>query len=115
LVKLIFPHCQAGVWQWEKGERIVLPDVGYLPGQHRNDAQDSKLYDVAITRSTDKLLMTNRQEAAFTRRLDELRVGGGLMKSASTRGPGNLSVSGIVTLRDLAPVGPLWSNGQTVV
>jgi superfamily I DNA/RNA helicase len=58
-----------------KGLEFPFIGIGYLSGQQGNQTQDAKLLYVAMTRSTDKLLMTYHQDTAFTRRLDKLWVG----------------------------------------
>jgi hypothetical protein len=68
-VKLMTMHSSKGL----EFPFVGIIGVGYLPGQHGNDAQDAKLLYVAMTRSTDKLLMTYHQDTPFTRQLDELR------------------------------------------
>ncbi len=44
---------------------VVIPGVGSLPAKHGDAAADAKLLYVAMTRSTDKLLMTASNESEF--------------------------------------------------
>ncbi|MFW5453931.1 3'-5' exonuclease [Thioalkalivibrio sulfidiphilus] len=48
---------------------VVIPGVGSLPGQYDDPASDAKLLYVAMTRSTDKLLLTASQESEFVKQL----------------------------------------------
>jgi hypothetical protein len=48
---------------------VVIPGVGGLPGQYDDPASDARLLYVAMTRSTDKLLLTASGESDFVRLL----------------------------------------------
>jgi superfamily I DNA/RNA helicase len=52
---------------------VVIPGVGNLPGKQEDAFSEAKLLYVAMTRSTDKLLLTASAESEFVRLLQEKR------------------------------------------
>jgi UvrD-like helicase C-terminal domain/Nuclease-related domain/AAA domain len=48
---------------------VIIPGVGYLPSKHGTPEDDARLLYVAMTRSTDRLVMSYHQESDFVRRL----------------------------------------------
>ena len=52
---------------------VVIPGVGSMPGRHGDAAADAKLLYVAMTRSTDKLLLTASNESEFVKLLSGMQ------------------------------------------
>ena len=50
---------------------VAIAGLGYLPGDNHDLAAEAKLLYVAMTRSTDKLLLTCHQPSEFVRLLAE--------------------------------------------
>jgi superfamily I DNA/RNA helicase len=44
---------------------VAISGVGYLLGKNTNEIDEAKLLYVAMTRSTDKLLLTSHRENEF--------------------------------------------------
>jgi ATP-dependent exoDNAse (exonuclease V) beta subunit len=53
---------------------VIIPGVGYLPTHYVNPEDDARLLYVAMTRSTDRLIMSYHQESDFVRRLSSVSV-----------------------------------------
>lgn len=60
-VKVMTMHSSKGL----EFPLVVIPGVGQLPGAHEDVASEAKLLYVAMTRSTDKLLLTASQRSPF--------------------------------------------------
>ena len=71
-VKVMTMHSSKGL----EFPLVVIPGVGSLPSRHGDAANDAKLLYVAMTRSTEKLLLTASAESAFVE----------LLRSGSERG-----------------------------
>lgn len=50
---------------------VAIPGLGYLPAEGADPVTEAKLLYVAMTRSTDKLLLTGHRENEFLHRLQE--------------------------------------------
>ena len=50
---------------------VAVSGVGYLPRKHHNKISEAKLLYVALTRSTEKLLVTSHLENDFIRELSD--------------------------------------------
>ena len=48
---------------------VAIAGLGYLPRKMETIADDARLLYVAMTRSTERLLMTHHRESSFTSRL----------------------------------------------
>lgn len=68
-VKVMTMHSSKGL----EFPLVVIPDVGALPGRHGDVAADAKLLYVAMTRSTEKLLLTASKDSEFVRQLSTNR------------------------------------------
>jgi superfamily I DNA/RNA helicase len=66
-VKVMTMHSSKGL----EFPLVVIPGIGLLPGRHDDPSADAKLLYVAMTRSTDKLLLTASGESELVRRLSE--------------------------------------------
>lgn len=64
-VKLVSMHSSKGL----EFERVFIPAIGTLPEQHDDAATEAKLLYVAMTRSTEELVMTHSSDSAFTDRI----------------------------------------------
>jgi len=64
-VKVMTMHSSKGL----EFPLVVIPGVGSMPGKHGDAAADAKLLYVAMTRSTDKLLLTASNESEFVKLL----------------------------------------------
>ena len=51
---------------------VSISGLGYMPGKQDDLASEAKLLYVAMTRSTDKLLLTCHKESDFVRMLAEV-------------------------------------------
>ena len=51
---------------------VSISGIGYMPGKQDDLASEAKLLYVAMTRSTDKLLLTCHKESDFVRMLESL-------------------------------------------
>ena len=60
-VKVMTMHSSKGL----EFPLVVIPGVGSLPGRQGDVTSDAKLLYVAMTRSTEKLLLTASVESAF--------------------------------------------------
>lgn len=60
-VKVMTMHSSKGL----EFPLVVIPGLGSLPGKYSEPASDAKLLYVAMTRSTDKLLLTTSSESDF--------------------------------------------------
>ncbi|RLD18454.1 MAG: DNA helicase II [Bacteroidetes bacterium] len=66
-VKLMTMHSSKGL----EFPLVSISGLGYMPGKHDDLASEAKLLYVAMTRSTDKLLLTCHKESDFVRMLAE--------------------------------------------
>lgn len=66
-VKIMSMHSSKGL----EFPLVVIPGVGDLPGVTENVANEAKLLYVAMTRSTDKLLLTASNKSAFVELLQQ--------------------------------------------
>jgi superfamily I DNA/RNA helicase len=66
-VKLMTMHSSKGL----EFPLVAVAGLGYLPGDNHDLAAEAKLLYVAMTRSTDKLLLTCHQSSEFVRLLAE--------------------------------------------
>lgn len=64
-VKVMTMHSSKGL----EFPLVVIPGVGEMPGRHGDVTADAKLLYVAMTRSTEKLLLTASNESEFVRLL----------------------------------------------
>lgn len=48
---------------------VVMPGVGQLPEAGEDEAEEARLFYVAATRATERLVLTMSADGAFTRRL----------------------------------------------
>jgi superfamily I DNA/RNA helicase len=64
-VKLVSMHSSKGL----EFERVFIPAIGTLPEQHDDAADEAKLLYVAMTRSTEQLIMTHSSDSIFTDRI----------------------------------------------
>lgn len=64
-VKLMTMHSSKGL----EFPVVTVSGVGYLPGKHMSSAEGAKLLYVAMTRSTEKLLVTSHHENEFLRQM----------------------------------------------
>ena len=60
-VKVMTMHSSKGL----EFPLVVIPGVGQLPSPHEDVPAEAKLLYVAMTRSTDKLLLTASRESVF--------------------------------------------------
>jgi hypothetical protein len=66
-VKLMTMHSSKGL----EFPLVSISGIGYMPGKQGDLASEAKLLYVAMTRSTDKLLLTCHEESEFVRLLAE--------------------------------------------
>ena len=66
-VKLMTMHSSKGL----EFPLVSISGLGFMPGKHDDLASEDKLLYVAMTRSTDKLLLTCHKESDFVRMLAE--------------------------------------------
>jgi len=66
-VKLMTMHSSKGL----EFPLVSISGIGYMPGKQEDLASEAKLLYVAMTRSTDKLLLTCHEESEFVRLLAE--------------------------------------------
>ena len=66
-VKVMTMHSSKGL----EFPLVVIPGVGQLPGVHEDLSAEARLLYVAMTRSTDKLLLTASQTSAFVELLHQ--------------------------------------------
>ena len=66
-VKLMTMHSSKGL----EFPLVSISGIGYMPGKQDDLASEAKLLYVAMTRSTDKLLLTCHEESEFVRMLAE--------------------------------------------
>lgn len=79
-VKVMTMHSSKGL----EFPLVVIPGLGALPGSHGDAAADAKLLYVAMTRATDKLLLTASKNSEFVELLlDPRRLGTGMLEEAS--------------------------------
>ena len=62
-VKLMTMHSCKGL----EFAAVIIPGVGYLPTQHSTPTAQARLFYVAMTRSTDRLIMSHHQESDFVK------------------------------------------------
>ena len=53
---------------------VVIAGLGYMPLKNVDIESEAKLLYVAMTRSTEKLLLTSHSETEFTKRLSPKKV-----------------------------------------
>lgn len=66
-VKIMTMHSSKGL----EFPIVMVSGVGYMPGEQNDPVADAKLLYVAMTRSTDKLLITSHQQNGFIEQLSE--------------------------------------------
>jgi hypothetical protein len=66
-VKLMTMHSSKGL----EFPLVAIPGIGYMPGKQHDLAAEAKLLYVAMTRSTEKLLLTCHEESEFVELLAE--------------------------------------------
>lgn len=69
-VKLMTMHSSKGL----EFPVVAVSGIGYMPGKNAEPVAEVKLLYVAMTRSTEKLLLTSHQDTEFVRQLNESRV-----------------------------------------
>jgi len=67
-IKLMTMHSSKGL----EFPLVSISGLGFMPGKHGDLASEAKLLYVAMTRSTDKLLLTCHKESDFVRMLAEV-------------------------------------------
>jgi superfamily I DNA/RNA helicase len=67
-VKLMTMHSSKGL----EFPLVAIPGIGFMPGKQNDLAAEAKLLYVAMTRSTDKLLLTCHKKSEFVRLLAEV-------------------------------------------
>jgi superfamily I DNA/RNA helicase len=70
-VKLITMHSSKGL----EFPLVFIPDVGYLPDEKCEIADEVRLLYVAMTRATSSLMMTSHLNSPFTQKLQSA-IGG---------------------------------------
>ncbi|HEB77051.1 MAG TPA: DNA helicase II [Methylothermaceae bacterium] len=66
-IKLMTMHSSKGL----EFPVVAVPGLGYLPAEGADPVYEAKLLYVAMSRSSDKLLLTGHRETEFLRRLQE--------------------------------------------
>ncbi|MEM9088954.1 MAG: 3'-5' exonuclease [Cyanobacteria bacterium P01_F01_bin.53] len=64
-VKLLTMHSSKGL----EFEAVCIPGIGYLPNSHGDKESEMRLFYVAMTRATDRLLLTAHQPSEYVERL----------------------------------------------
>ena len=67
-VRLMTMHASKGL----EFDSVAIPDLGCMPYQKAEPDEEAKLFYVALTRSTDSLLVTYHRESDFTRQCEQL-------------------------------------------
>jgi superfamily I DNA/RNA helicase len=67
-VKLMTMHSSKGL----EFPLVVIPGLGFMPGKQEDLAAEAKLLYVAMTRSTEKLLLTCHEKSEFVQMLAEV-------------------------------------------
>jgi superfamily I DNA/RNA helicase len=67
-VKLMTMHSSKGL----EFPLVAIPGIGFMPGKQKDLAAEAKLLYVAMTRSTDKLLLTCHEKSEFVGLLAEV-------------------------------------------
>ena len=91
-VKLVSMHSSKGL---EFG-CVIIPCLGDMPRPRESEADEARLLYVAMTRATDKLIMTYREHSVFSRRIqaslnavqEELQRKGGAPANDPSAGDG---------------------------
>lgn len=65
-VKLLTMHSSKGL----EFEAVCIPGVGYMPYLHGNPESEMRLFYVAMTRATERLLLTAHQTSEFVQRIE---------------------------------------------
>ena len=65
-VKLLTMHSSKGL----EFETVCIPGVGYLPYSHGEPESELRLFYVAMTRATQRLLLTAHQDSEFVQRIE---------------------------------------------
>jgi superfamily I DNA/RNA helicase len=60
-IKLMTMHSSKGL----EFPVVAISGIGYMPAEHTDKTAEAKLLYVAMTRATEKLLLTSHQESAF--------------------------------------------------
>ena len=66
-VKLLTMHSSKGL----EFEAVCIPGIGYLPYSRKDLEAEMKLFYVAMTRATDRLLLTAHQPSEYVRRIEK--------------------------------------------
>ena len=69
-IKLMTMHSCKGL----EFTTVIIPGLGYLPNQYSTPADEARLLYVAMTRSTDRLILSYHQESGFVKLLQPLIV-----------------------------------------
>ncbi|HET8899026.1 MAG TPA: 3'-5' exonuclease [Rhodanobacteraceae bacterium] len=64
-VKLVTMHSSKGL----EFPFVIIPDLGSMPAQGQDEAEEARLLYVAMTRATEQLLMLHHSESVFTEKL----------------------------------------------
>lgn len=64
-VKLVSMHSSKGL----EFHTVVVPGIGHLPAARESEEVEARLLYVAMTRATDRLIMTSSKDSSFTRRV----------------------------------------------
>ena len=67
-IKLMTMHSCKGL----EFSSVIIPGLGYLPNQHSTPTDEARLLYVAMTRSTDRLILSYHQESGFVKLLQPL-------------------------------------------
>ena len=69
-IKLMTMHSCKGL----EFSSVIIPGLGYLPNQYSIQADEARLLYVAMTRSTERLILSYHQESAFVKLLQEIAL-----------------------------------------
>jgi superfamily I DNA/RNA helicase len=69
-IKLMTMHSCKGV----EFSSVIIPGLGYLPNPYSTSTDEARLLDVAMTRSTDRLILSHQQESGFVKLLQEIAL-----------------------------------------
>jgi len=73
-IKLVTMHSSKGL----EFHSVAIPDIGKMPHPKEAPAQEARLLYVAMTRATDRLLLTHSTASSFTNRLQAVIAGANL-------------------------------------
>jgi superfamily I DNA/RNA helicase len=68
-VKILTMHSSKGL----EFNSVAIPDLGCMPYAKSTPAEEAKLLYVAMTRSTESMLVTYHSESQFTKQCETLR------------------------------------------